>query len=190
MNNSKKAPVLPTLTAQMLKKEGLLVDNLFADLWKQIGMKRLLDRVGFNKRSKIPVGKLVFTLILWVWLKKESISLFSKDSLKYIANHETDALYDLMNREDLDFCKLNLEIAIKAIKAMPHCDTAKAFIFDDTIKHRFGKKMPGVSSHFDHTLGRSIMGQQVLTDIRLWLRARICPLRTVNYSSVKAKHRV
>ena len=39
MNNSKKVPVLPTLTAQMLKKEGLLVDNLFADLWKQIGMK-------------------------------------------------------------------------------------------------------------------------------------------------------
>jgi len=173
MNNSKKAPVLPTLTAQMLKKEGLLVDNLFADLWKQIGMKRLLDRVGFNKRSGIPVGKLVFTLILWVWLKKESISLFSKDSLKYIANHEKDALYDLMNREDLDWRRLNLEIAIKA---MPHCDTAKAFIFDDTIKHRFGKKMPGVSSHFDHTLGRSIMGQQVLT-LGLWLRARICPHR-------------
>jgi len=28
---------------------------------------------------------------------------------------------------------------------------------------RYGKKMPGVSSHFDHTTGRHVMGQQVLT---------------------------
>jgi hypothetical protein len=40
--------------------------------------------------------------------------------------------------------------------------SAKAFVLDDSIKIRHGKKMPGVSSHFDHTLGRSVMGQQVL----------------------------
>ena len=34
---------------------------------------------------------------------------------------------------------------------------------DDSIKVRHGKKMPGVSSHFDHTAGRKVMGQQVLT---------------------------
>ncbi|TXL02473.1 hypothetical protein BMR09_16825, partial [Methylococcaceae bacterium CS3] len=38
----------------------------------------------------------------------------------------------------------------------------KAFVLDDSIKIRHGKKMPGVSSHFDHTLGCSVMGQQVL----------------------------
>jgi SRSO17 transposase len=164
MNNAKKAPVLPALTAQILKKEGLLVDNLFANLWKQIGMKQLLSKIGFSKRSGTPVGELVYTLVLWVWLKKSSISMFSKDSLKYMATHEKDALYGLMNREDLNWRELNLEISIKAIKAMsPCCNTPKAFILDDTVPHRFGKKMPGVSSHFDHTLGHSVMGQQVLT---------------------------
>ena len=34
---------------------------------------------------------------------------------------------------------------------------------DDSVKARFGKKMPGISSHFDHTSGRHVMGQQVLT---------------------------
>ena len=33
----------------------------------------------------------------------------------------------------------------------------------DTVKQRFGKKMPGISSHFDHTSGRHMIGQQVLT---------------------------
>jgi hypothetical protein len=45
---------------------------------------------------------------------------------------------------------------------MPDCQSAKAFVLDDSIKIRHGKKMPGVSSHFDHTLGRPVMGQQVL----------------------------
>jgi len=31
------------------------------------------------------------------------------------------------------------------------------------VAQRFGKKMPGISSHFDHTSGRHMMGQQVLT---------------------------
>jgi SRSO17 transposase len=39
----------------------------------------------------------------------------------------------------------------------------KAYVVDDTVAQRFGKKMPGISSHFDHTSGRHMMGQQVLT---------------------------
>jgi hypothetical protein len=31
---------------------------------------------------------------------------------------------------------------------MPDCQSAKAFVLDDSIKIRHGKKMPGVSSHF------------------------------------------
>ncbi|MCU7879252.1 MAG: transposase [Candidatus Thiodiazotropha sp. (ex Lucinoma aequizonata)] len=34
---------------------------------------------------------------------------------------------------------------------------------DDAIKTRCGKKMEGVSSHFDHVTGRHVMRQQVLT---------------------------
>lgn len=39
----------------------------------------------------------------------------------------------------------------------------KAYVVDDSVLQRFGKKMPGISSHFDHTFGRHVMGQQVLT---------------------------
>ena len=39
---------LQALTADLLRDSGLLVDNLFADLWKQVGMKALLSRVGLT----------------------------------------------------------------------------------------------------------------------------------------------
>jgi hypothetical protein len=162
MNNATKNTGLPALTENLLEESGCLADNLFADLWKQVGMKTLLTRSGFSKRSGTPISDLIYILILWVWLKKDSIAMFAQESLQHFTHAEKDALYSTLNREDLNWRQLNLKVAIKAVQQMPPCTTPKAFVLDDTIKIRHGKKMPGVSSHFDHTLGRSVMGQQVL----------------------------
>ena len=162
MNTATKIPGLPALTEDLLQSSDCLVDNLFADLWKSMGMNALLSKAGFNKRSGTPITELVYVLTLWVWLKKGTIGMFARESLRYFTTAEKDALYSTLNREDLNWRKLNLQTAVKTIKQMPSHST-KAFVLDDSIKIRHGKKMPGVSSHFDHTLGRSVMGQQVLT---------------------------
>ncbi|WP_167374245.1 hypothetical protein [Bathymodiolus platifrons methanotrophic gill symbiont] len=39
MNTATKISGLPALTADLLQQDGCLVDNLFADLWKQMGRK-------------------------------------------------------------------------------------------------------------------------------------------------------
>jgi hypothetical protein len=36
-------------------------------------------------------------------------------------------------------------------------------VVDDSVELRFGKEIPELSSHFDHTIGRHMMVQQVLT---------------------------
>ena len=49
MNHDTKACALPALTADFLRGSEHLIDNLFADLWKTVGMKTLLvlpDDVG------------------------------------------------------------------------------------------------------------------------------------------------
>jgi hypothetical protein len=38
-----------------------------------MGMKALLNKAGFSKRSGTPIYELVYVLVLWVWLKKDSI---------------------------------------------------------------------------------------------------------------------
>ena len=43
MNIATKITELPALTADLLQSNSCLVDNLFADLWKQMGMKALLN---------------------------------------------------------------------------------------------------------------------------------------------------
>jgi SRSO17 transposase len=163
MNRGTTPLALPDLTADLLRDNGLLVDNLFADLWKRVDMKTLLNRAGFSKRSGTPMHELVYCLVLWVWLKAGSLGLFARESLQTFSQAEKDALYDVLNREDLDWRRLQQRVALQAARSLKTARGPQALVLDDSIKGRHGKKMPGVSSHFDHTSGRHVMGQQVLT---------------------------
>ena len=163
MQRDTNVSALPVLTADLLRDSGLLIDNLIADLWKQVGMKTLLNRATLVKRSGTPMDQVVYCLVIWVWLKAGSMGLFSRESLHTFSTADKDALYTVMNREDLDWRRLHLAVALQAIRAMPTSTGPKALVLDDAIKIRHGKKMTRVSSHFDHTSVRHVMGQQVLT---------------------------
>jgi SRSO17 transposase len=122
----------------------------------------MLRQAKFSKRSGTPVGDITYLLMLWVWLKVDSVAMFSRDALLSFSAAKKDALYDLLNREDLDWRKLQLLTAKKVLKANSK-NKLSAFVIDDTVKKRCGKKMPGVSSHFDHLTARCVMGQQIVT---------------------------
>jgi SRSO17 transposase len=160
MNRATKIIELPALTVDLLKANGILIDNIFASLWREIGMKTILSRAGFQKRSGTPMSDVIFGLMLWLWLKKDSIGMFARECLQGAMGK--DVLYDTMNREDLNWRKYHEQMALKTIQTF-QVPGKKAFVVDDTVAQRFGKKMPGISSHFDHTTGRHMMGQQVLT---------------------------
>ena len=93
MNHGTKTIALPELTANLLRDGGCLIDNLFADLWKQMSMKARLDRIGFHKRSGTSAHELVYCLMIWVWLKVDSVGMFARESLKTFSCAEKDALY-------------------------------------------------------------------------------------------------
>ncbi|KAA0448388.1 MAG: transposase [Candidatus Thioglobus sp.] len=122
----------------------------------------MLASCGFSKRTGTSASEIVFLLMLWVWLKADTIAMFTRESLLSFSVAKKDALYDLLNREDLNWRKLQLHTAKKLI-ALEGKSKVRAFVVDDSVKIRRGKKMPGVSSHFDHLTGRCVMGQQVLT---------------------------
>jgi len=161
MNHGTKTIALPELTANLLRDGGCLIDNLFADLWKQMSMKARLDRIGFHKRSGTSAHELVYCLMIWVWLKVDSVGMFARESLKTFSCAEKDALYTALNREDWNWRHLHGGVARQAVRSIEASGRHSAFVLDDSIQVRHGKKMPGVSSHFDHTSGRCVMGQQV-----------------------------
>jgi len=160
MNRATKITELPALTIDFLSAKGILIDNVFASLWRDTGMKTLLSRANFNKRSGTPMHEVIYGLMLWIWLKKDSIGMFAREGLQGAMGK--DVFYDTINREDLNWRNLHGHTAAKTLQTFK-APGKKAFVVDDTVAQRFGKKMPSISSHFDHTSGRHMMGQQVLT---------------------------
>jgi hypothetical protein len=64
-------------------------------------MKTLLSRASFNKRSGTPLHVVMYALVLWIRLKKESIGMFARDCLQNAMGK--DVLYDTLNRKDLNW---------------------------------------------------------------------------------------
>ena len=164
MKNGTNQGALPPLIGDVITDKKHYIDNLFADTWKKLKFNARIKGAGFTKRSGIDITEAVFLLLLWKWINVSSIAMFSRKALGMFSWAKKDVMYDLLKREDVNWRVLNLQTA-KGVYQQNALGQSRirAFVLDDSIKTRCGKKMEGVSSHFDHVAGRHVMGQQVLT---------------------------
>lgn len=164
MHNDTNKNALPSIIGGVLADQKHYIDNVFADTWKALRFNTLLNTSGFSKRSGIQISEVVFLLLLWKWLNVSSIAMFTRQALGVFGRVKKDVMYDLLKREDINWREFNQQTA-KAIYRTKNLSNSriKAFVLDDSIKTRRGKKMEGISCHFDHVTNRHVMGQQVLT---------------------------
>ena len=180
---------LPSLTSGFLTETQTLADNLFADLWRSLGLSALLTKLGYRKRSGLAAPQIVYLLLMWVWVGRESsISLFARQSLRSFTDANKDALYDVLAREDLNWRAFHGAVALKVYRAGRLKDSSlRAYVLDDSVKTRRGKRLEGVSRHFDHLSGRTVKGQQILT-LGLATQETFLPLDSDLYISRKGAH--
>jgi hypothetical protein len=98
---------LPSLTADFISQIHLEIDNTFSSIWNSLRFNTMLRQAQFSKRSGIPASDVVYLLMFWVWLKVDSVGIFSWDALLSFSAAKRDALYDLLNNEDLDWRSYN-----------------------------------------------------------------------------------
>jgi len=188
VNPDRNSLALPSLITTVIENPQHYIDNLFATTWKTLGLESLIKKAGFTKRSGIDVASAVFLLLMWKWLNVSSIAMFSRKAMEMFSASKKDVIYDLLKRENINWRGLNIYTA-KAVHEQNNLSSSKvkAFVLDDSIKTRRGKKMEGISSHFDHVTGRHVMGEQVLT-LGLATEDAFLPLDSQIYmSQVKAR---
>lgn len=158
-SNKNLNPVLNSLS-----DDYIYVDNEIQDAIVKVKLWKYFKKYGIaEKRTGFQMKQIVFTLIIWVFLGKESIRSFMGNLISNFFLGGKDVLYDFMKREDINWRQVTLSVSKEIYLAENlSTQTKVAFVVDDTIKNRRGKKVEGVSSHFDHTTGRVVKGQQVL----------------------------
>ena len=146
-----------------LSQDYVFVDNELQNSIDQIGFWKIFHRHGVSsKRYGYGIHQIVFCLLISYFLRNSSICSFCIKCLSVFIAGGKDVIYDFLKREDIKWRQISLSVAKKVYVQhdIPYNDSA--FVVDDTIKQRSGKKVNGVSSHFDHTLGRCVMGQQII----------------------------
>jgi len=141
-----------------LSRQNTFIDNEIAEAFKLLPLFSLLN---IRKRSGIKVQPILFALLLWPMLGAKSIHAFCGKSIKNYVEGSIDALYAFMRRCDLNWQAMSAKIALFVFNKHFANDCEKnAFIIDDTLKKRRGKKVQGACYHFDHNENRSVFSQQ------------------------------
>jgi hypothetical protein len=156
--------------------DALAQPQVFADTELADGIKRHslvnLFASSFSKSRRAdgePLAAVLGALLVWPLLKVRSIHCFCYELCQFLSGKKDDShrrqdiLYGVLGREDINWRKQSQTLAMSVVKQNEFGPVGeRAFVVDDSIKQRRGKKVEGSSNHWDHTESRTIFGQQVL----------------------------
>lgn len=141
-----------------LATENTFIDNEIAEAFKLLPLFSLLD---IRKRSGVKVQPILFALLIWPMLGAKSIHAFCGKCIKNYIQGSVDTLYAFMRRCDLNWQAMSARVALLVFNRQFAKDCGEAaFVVDDTLRKRRGKKVQGACYHFDHNEKRSVFSQQ------------------------------
>ena len=146
-----------------LKNQYTIVDNELEKSLYELGIFSKAHIFNLVKTKGFLLQHVMFSILIWPLLSVTSLHFFCGNRLSAYFNGGKDVLYDFLKRQSINWRGYRFHVAKQFYKKHRlDKETVRAAVFDDTIKHRQGKGVSAVSSHYDHTIGRHVMGQQVL----------------------------
>ncbi len=146
-----------------IKQEELIVDNEMEKSIKELGIFPKMHLFGLTKKKGFCIEQVLFSFLIWPLLTLSSMHFFCGNRLSAFIKGGKDVLYDFLKKQNINWRGYRHHVSKQFYKEHKLAEEpVRAATFDDTIQRRRGKKVTGVSSHFDHTLCKHVMCQQVL----------------------------
>lgn len=161
---AKGQPRSYTPVCDALKQAYCFADTELAEGISRHGLISAFAAVMSRKRRQDgePLGNVLAGLLIWPLLGVQSIHCFCAE-LAQILGGKVSVLYDLLGREDINWRQLSGDLVRRICRQNELGPfEQRAFVVDDSIKARRGRKVEGSSTHFDHTQGRTVQGHQLL----------------------------
>lgn len=142
---------------KVLQTYSYSINTIICEVMKTFKLKSICYRIGFKKQEGYSVTEILALMLMFPLMLLESIHALYHSQYQKITNMKKDAIYRLKNNEKLPWRSLLLSIAKQfCYLTNPQKEVAlnSAFIIDDTIDARVGRKIENISMVHDHVGSR------------------------------------
>lgn len=137
------------------------LDSIIADMFKMFNFKTLCWQAGAKKQEGYSVPNVIMVLLMLPFMMVTSIGAFYGSRYVGVTDMKKDVFYRLQNMERMPWRPLLYGVA-KRFQALanPEKDVAEnsAFVVDDTVDSRVGRRIENISRVHDHTFGKTRLG--------------------------------
>lgn len=174
-NRAPRRPRSYTPITDALQKPFCFADTELAERISAHGLVGLLAQAMKRQRRSdgVPLSQVLCALLVWPLLSVQSIHCLCCQSTQ-ILGAKLSVLYDFLGREDISWRAMSGQTARRVYQGNDLGPRRqRAFVVDDTVKARAGRKVQGTASHFDHTEGKTVHGTRAAGCNQPKRRARV-----------------
>ena len=144
---------------KQIQNQSVSIDTEINRAFRELKFRSLLKRSGITKNKGYATISLMFLFVLLPFLKRKLTEFWSSRCLENQIDAQKDTYYRFINHERFNWRKFVYFLALKVIARSDDTPLKeKTLIADDSIAAKTGKDIELVSYHFDHKVGRSILG--------------------------------
>lgn len=144
---------------KQIQNQTISIDTELNRAFGELKFRSLLKRSGITKNKGYAAISLMFLFVLLPFLKRKLTDFWSSQCLEHQIEAQKDTYYRFINHERFNWRKLVTFLALKVIASSDDTPLKeKVLIADDSISAKTGNNIELVSYHFDHKVGRSILG--------------------------------
>ncbi|MDF0725764.1 transposase [Cytobacillus sp. S13-E01] len=153
----------------VFQSHGFSIDSIIQNVMKKFNFRSLCHQVGFKKEQGYSITDILSLMLLFPLMLIDSVNALYKSNFETMKEMKKDAFYRVKNNSRLPWRNLLFSVSKqfqKLVNPEKEVNPNSAFIFDDTIDARTGKKIEKISYVHDHVAGRkgkSTLGFKNLT---------------------------
>ena len=144
---------------KQIGNQSISIDTEINSAFQEINFRSILNRSGITKRKGYASISLMFLFVLLPFLKRKLTDFWNSQCLENQIDAQKDTYYRFLNHERFNWRKFVYLLALKVIARDDDTPLKeKVLIADDSVSAKTGKDIELISYHFDHKVGRSILG--------------------------------
>jgi len=141
----------------VLQNHGYSINNIICEVMKKFKLKTLCRQVGFQKQAGYGTSEILTLMLMLPLMLLKSVHALYKSEFQKVTTMKQSCIYRLKNNEKMPWRALLLVMAKqfqRLVNPTNEVVDKSAFILDDTIHAKTGRKIEHMTKVFDHVAGK------------------------------------